>query len=277
MTRLVLSTLIIVATSAPATAERISPPAQSTSQTTLVCRSNSSTREICTANTQGGVTLVRSLGAVVCEFGRNWGYDEKGIWVSDGCSGEFIVYGSTTGPAAAPAAPPAGFGRYSPTDGFKVADTEYGDLNIRLFTYLRYLNQRFVDDRYINAFGQITNIQRRQDFQLNKMQVYFFGWLLSKKFRYTSYVWTSNTSLGQTTQVVVAGNLSYRFNDYLTLGGGISALPGVRSTSGSFPYWLSVDSRLIADEYFRPSTPPASLPRARSRMGWTTAPCGATT
>jgi hypothetical protein len=34
---------------------------------------------------------------------------------------------------------------------------------------------------------------------------------------------------------------------------GINGLPGTRSLEGNFPYWLGVDSRLIADEYFRPS------------------------
>ena len=30
-------------------------------------------------------------------------------------------------------------------------------------------------------------------------------------------------------------------------------MPGTRSVEGNFPFWLSVDSRLIADEFFRPS------------------------
>ena len=53
--------------------------------------------------------------------------------------------------------------------------------------------------------------------------------------------------------MVGAGYLSYTFNRYVTLGGGINALPTVRSTEGQFPYWLGVDNRLIADEFFRGS------------------------
>src|SRR5262245_44052983 len=34
------------------------------------------------------------------------------------------------------------YGRYSPNLGFKVANTEYGDLSISIYTYARYLNQR---------------------------------------------------------------------------------------------------------------------------------------
>ena len=54
-------------------------------------------------------------------------------------------------------------------------------------------------------------------------------------------------------QVVFAGNLSYTFNDYFTLSAGIMSLPGTRSVEGNFPFWLGVDTRLIADEFFRPS------------------------
>lgn len=39
----------------------------------------------------------------------------------------------------------------------------------------------------------------------------------------------------------------------MTLGAGIAGLPGTRSTSGNFPYWLIVDGRQIGDEFFRPS------------------------
>jgi hypothetical protein len=67
------------------------------------------------------------------------------------------------------------------------------------------------------------------------------------------YVWTNNTAQGLGAQVVVAGNLTYSFNKHFSLGGGVNALPGVRSTEGSFPFWLTSDNRLIADEFFRPS------------------------
>ena len=39
----------------------------------------------------------------------------------------------------------------------------------------------------------------------------------------------------------------------MTVGAGITSLPSVRSTEGQFPYWLGVDDRLIADEFFRGS------------------------
>ena len=71
--------------------------------------------------------------------------------------------------------------------------------------------------------------------------------------RYYLYVWSSNPSQGDPAQVVGAGNLSYVFNRHVTFGAGISSLPSVRSTEGQFPYWLGVDDRLTADEFFRGS------------------------
>lgn len=146
-----------------------------------------------------------------------------------------------------------GFGTYTPNVGFRIADTEMGTMNIKIFSYLRYLNQKQLEDSYTNSFGQTSDIDRRQDIQLNKVNVQFLGWLLNPRFRYMFYVWTNNTAQGQGAQVVVAGNLTYKFSDAFTLGGGINALPGVRSTEGSFPFWLTVDNRMIADEFFRPS------------------------
>jgi hypothetical protein len=89
--------------------------------------------------------------------------------------------------------------------------------------------------------------------QLNKFFLPFSGWFLTPKFRYYLYVWSSNPSQGDPAQVVGAGNISYVFNRYVTVGAGITSLPSVRSTEGQFPYWLGVDDRLIADEYFRGS------------------------
>ena len=244
-TRLMVFVLVLLALSTVAAPGEASGAPLDTADdpVTIVCGSKAGERATCAADTSGGVALVRELGTAACELGRTWGYDAQGIWVSEGCGAEFSVAKRKS----------TGFGRYVPGVGFKVADTESGDLNVRTFTYLRYLNQLGVDPTYTNAFERTTDVQQRQDFQLNKMQLYFFGWIMNPKFRYLAYVWTSNASLGLATQVVVAGNLTYRFSEYFTLGGGVTGLPGNRSLEGNFPAWLSVDSRLIADEYFRPS------------------------
>lgn len=142
---------------------------------------------------------------------------------------------------------------YRIMQGHRVAKSKFGELNIRSYAYFRYLNQLGLDEKYTDGFGKPQTVDRRQDIQLQKVSVYFTGWAFDPKFNYFLYIWTSNVSQGQGAQVVVAGNLTYVFNKHFRLTGGIMALPGVRSTEGNFPYWLSVDNRTIADEYMRPS------------------------
>ena len=142
---------------------------------------------------------------------------------------------------------------YRIMQGHRVANSKFGELNIRPYTYLRYLNQMNIDKSYTDGFGNHQVVDPRQDIQLQKVSIYFTGWAFDPKFTYFLYVWTSNAAQGQGAQVVVAGNLAYNFNKHFRVLGGIASLPGVRSTEGNFPFWLSVDNRTIADEYMRPS------------------------
>src|SRR6516225_4067180 len=114
--------------------------------------------------------------------------------------------------------PPQKWGSYTDFLGFKVANTDKGDMNVAIYTYVRYLNQKGLDPTYTDAFGNVKNVQQRQG-----------------------------------AQILLAGNLSYAFSDRFVFAGGITSLPGVRTTEGNFPFWLSVDNRLLADEFFRPS------------------------
>ena len=148
---------------------------------------------------------------------------------------------------------PAKWGKYTPNFGYKVVDTDFGDMSVSIYSYGRYLNQLGLNSTYTDAFGNTKTVQQRQDFQLNKVQIKFLGWIMSEKFRYFLYAWSSNASQGQGAQVVLAGNLNYSFKDWFNVGVGIRSLPGTRSVEGNFPFWLGVDTRLIADEFFRPS------------------------
>jgi hypothetical protein len=151
------------------------------------------------------------------------------------------------------AVPPEKWGNYTDFLGFKVANTDKGDMNVAIYSYVRYLNQKGLDPTYTDAFGNVKSVQQRQEVQILKVQIKFLGWLFDPKFRYFLYAWSSNATQGLGAQVVLAGNLSYAFNDHFTFAGGITSLPGVRTTEGNFPFWLSVDNRLMADEFFRPS------------------------
>jgi len=187
------------------------------------------------------------MGTAPCLLGKTWGYDDGGIYTSDGCSGEFIA-----GPAAGEQIKKKPL-EHVPNLGFLLYDGEKGQIYFRLFSYARYLNQRSLDGTYVDHFGNSHTVQLRQDVQLQKFFAPFSGWFLTPKFRYYLYVWSSNPSQGDPAQVVGAGNLSYTFNRFVTFGAGITSLPAVRSTEGQFPYWLGVDDRLTSDEFFRGS------------------------
>lgn len=57
----------------------------------LVCESADGRRQECAADTSGGVQLVSQLASTTCLFGKHWGYDPRGIWVSKGCRAVFAV------------------------------------------------------------------------------------------------------------------------------------------------------------------------------------------
>jgi len=215
------------------------------------CSSKPGERQFCPANTSKGIALARSFGESPCLLGKSWGYDDAGVWVSDGCSAEFVV-GDELAKVVAEAAPKRPL-EHIPNLGFLIYDGEKGQIYVRLFSYARYLNQKGLDPSYTDSFGTTKSVAQREDVQLTKFFLPFSGWFLNPKFRYYLYVWSSNASQGDPAQVVGGGNLSYTHNRHLSIGAGITSLPGVRSTEGQFPYWLGVDDRLTSDEFFRPS------------------------
>ena len=140
-----------------------------------------------------------------------------------------------------------------PGQGIRLGKASWGELNFSVYTYIRYLNQNGLDETYTDAFGSTRMLNLREDLQIQKVVLYFNGWIYRPRLRYLFYVWTSNTSQGLGAQVVLAGYLTWQFNEHVKLGLGISGLPTTRSLRGSWPYWLKEDNRTIADEYFRGS------------------------
>src|SRR5262249_37638168 len=147
----------------------------------------------------------------------------------------------------------AGIGGYRPGRGFLLARDKWGELNFGIYTYVRFLEQKLLDDTYVDGFGNTVKIDPREDLQLNKVKLEFRGWLLDPRFQAPLYHWTNQTAQGLGAQVVVGGNLNWLLPDYLKVGAGILSLPTTRSTQGTFPNWLTVDHRTLADEFFRGS------------------------
>jgi predicted porin len=76
-------------------------PVQATVSSVVSCVSSGSQRQYCGADTGAGVVMLRQISETNCLLGRNWGYDGQGVWVSEGCGGEFAT-GSTSRSAAPP-------------------------------------------------------------------------------------------------------------------------------------------------------------------------------
>jgi len=55
------------------------------------CESEARETVRCKADTKNGVTLERQLSRAGCWYDETWGYDAKGIWVSNGCRADFAL------------------------------------------------------------------------------------------------------------------------------------------------------------------------------------------
>ena len=242
---LLLASLPIAAQTPPAPADKPTAEKESAAQDaatpqlpTVVCASKPGERTQCPADTSAGVVLLRSTGEAPCLLGKTWGYDQTSVWVADGCSAEFGT-GTVSEPQPSKPKPLS----HIPNVGFLLVDGEKGQIYFRLFSYARYLNQRNLDETYVDAFGNTKTVPLRQDIQLQKFFAPFSGWFLTPKMRYYLYVWSSNASQGDPAQVVGGGNLSWTFNRY------VSVVPASRRC------------------------PPCEAPRVSFRTGsaWTTA------
>lgn len=222
----------------------------------IACVSVVGERQHCPADTSAGVLLARTTGTVECLLGKNWGYDDTGVWVSDGCSGTFAVGATireTNGPASEPSpskkpyVPIETWGEFNPGNGFLVGRNSMGELDISAYALVRYVGQFPAEASYTDHLGNDHDVDTRNDIYSHRVMIFFKGWLGSPKLIYNMFLWTVNT----TDQNAIFGSIGYQFSRKFSLYGGINGLPGTRSVQGSHPYWLGHD-RVMADEFFRP-------------------------
>ena len=234
----------------------------------LVCESKAGERNVCPGDTSAGVALMKSTGTAACLLGKTWGYDDTGVWVADGCSGEFQL-GRASGEAVAPGAPAAAqpapapgqvggtmappserveqWGEFTPGNGFLVGRSSVGELGISGYALLRYLNQFPGEQTFTDHLGNERPVDGRNDIYSHRVMIFFKGWLGSPKLIYAVTFWTVNS----TDQRAIFGNIGYQFSRKFSVYGGLNGNPGTRSLQGSHPFWLGND-RVMADEFFRP-------------------------
>lgn len=223
------------------------------------CSSTPGNRTECVANTTSGVALVKSTGKAECLLGKTWGYDERGIWVSDGCGGIFqpgmvavprqaespqtvkpAVVGETTEQSET-------WGEFDPGKGFLVGRSSLGELGISAYGLVRYMNQMPGSQTFTDHLGNERPVDARHDIYSHRVMVFFKGWLGTPKLIYNIVLWTVNA----TDQDAIFAVVGYQFGRKFSVYGGLNGLPGTRSLQGSHPYWLGND-RVMADEFFRP-------------------------
>jgi len=226
----------------------------------IACDSRPGDRQQCPADTSAGVALVTSTGTAPCLLGKTWGYDDEGVWVVDGCSGEFqLGQPSKTGaqaPAAGPVVPGSNeptkllveaWGEFEPGDGFLVGRNSKGELAISAYALVRYVNQMPGTQTFTDHLGNTRTVAGRHDIWPHRIMVFLKGWLGDERLIYTVILWT----VQDTAQTAIFGTLGYQFSRKFSLYGGLNGNPGTRSLQGSHPFWLGND-RVMADEFFRP-------------------------
>jgi len=221
---------------------------------TVNCTSQAGERQHCAADTSAGVALQKSTGTGECLLGKTWGYDDSGIWVSDGCGGEFVLGMTTPASAAtaapastAPAEPIETWGEFNPGDGFLVGRSSVGSLSISGYAMARYMNQTPAEQPFTDHLGNARSVDGRNDIYSHRVMVFLKGWVGTPKLIYAITLWTVNT----TDQRAIFGNIGYQFSRKFSIYTGLNGNPGTRSLQGSHPYWLAPD-RVMADEFFRP-------------------------
>ena len=223
----------------------------------VVCTSTAGQRQHCLADTSLGVVLVKSTGPAACVLGKTWGYDATGIWVTDGCGGEFLVgvaaqaaAGQTTvarNPFQATDPTVETWGEFTPGTGFLVGRSNMGELAISGYGLVRYINQTPAVQEFTDHLGNTRPVDGRNDIYPHRVMIFLKGWLGNPKLIYSFTFWT----VLDTAQNAIFTNVGYQFSRKFSIYGGLNGNPGTRSLQGNHPLWLAND-RVMADEFFRP-------------------------
>jgi Protein of unknown function (DUF3011) len=74
----------------------------------------------CPIDTRGGVRLLRQISRTACYEGETWGYDRRGVWVTNGCAADFEAAGGGYADRPGYGRPDNGYGR--PQSGYGQRD-----------------------------------------------------------------------------------------------------------------------------------------------------------
>ncbi len=151
-----------------------------------------------------------------------------------------------------PAAAPTGWLLPHWDKGFVLASPAEGsNLPFRLVlnhvSQFKYTNSMATNSTYMDHFGTVHDVLRRNDIQLTRDVFYFSGYAFDPRLDFNILLFTSSATLVAT----AAGYVGFVFNKGFALRAGYFSLPSVRSLTGTYPFFHGVD-RSMATNYFRP-------------------------
>jgi len=221
----------------------------------LGCASEPGRRQSCTGDTSAGVALVDESGSAACLLGKTWGYDDQGVWVADGCAGEFLL-GAAPVVAAAKGSDEGGFNAEIEAYGRLLGHVAFYDSEAEVQDNASWIGLNMSAGDKIRAFAgvewQVSLIQNDQlfnpgastntEFNLTTQNVDEFALRLG--FVGIDFGGLGALSLGKQWAVHydIAGYTADRFNVF---GGGIASLAYPAGTDGGESGTGRADQTLI--------------------------------
>jgi hypothetical protein len=120
-------------------------------------------------------------------------------------------------------------------------------LKINHVSQFRFTNTMAVNATYTDHLGRVHEVNRRNDIQLTRDVFYFSGFVFDPRLDFNILVYTSSATLSAT----AAGYVGFVFDKAFAIRAGFFSLPSVRSLTGTYPFFHSVD-RSMANNYMRP-------------------------
>jgi hypothetical protein len=120
-------------------------------------------------------------------------------------------------------------------------------LRINHVSQFRYTNTMAVDQFYVDHLGRTHEVNKRNDIQLTRDVFYFSGFVFDRRLDFNILLYTSSATLSAT----AAGYVGFVFDKAFAVRAGFFSLPSVRSLTGTYPFFHSVD-RSMANNYMRP-------------------------
>ena len=132
--------------------------------------------------------------------------------------------------------------------GFPVALYLNGYLQVRWFEFARSVTS------WTDSAGTNSPVNNINTFEINRFFITTEGYVTDEKIPYSISLF-GTTDYGNNSAITPLGYVGYKFNDHLSVSGGVTFVAGTREWSTSSRWVLGID-RSMANTFFRPSYSP---------------------